>query len=80
MSNYPQGKEIIDSFRFYIMIGMLVAQQYPSKKDESLNRFKNELLKKGISEQKIKYYIGVACSTIPNNFNKIMHLDNLMRK
>lgn len=79
-SVYSERDSIIDSFRFYIMIGILVAKTAPEKANISIDRFKKELRESGLSENRLNYYIHQASVSIPTDFNKITELEGVYFK
>lgn len=68
--------DIINSLRFYIMLGFYIAETKPESKDIPLNNYISDLLDSKISNTHIKGYIEDAINSLPYEFNKVMQLDS----
>ncbi len=74
---YPEYASIIDTFRFYVMLGIVIANERPDKVNSNIDAYKKLLLENGMSQQKIQGYINRACATIPHEFNKTFGLNTI---
>jgi hypothetical protein len=66
MTDLLESQDIINSFRFYIMLSMFMTKYYPHLKDKRLDEFKQELLDSGFKKETITYYIHKAKYIITN--------------
>lgn len=78
--DYSDKEMYIDSFRFYIMLGILTAEKFPEKVNDNIVSYSKQLLESGIPKQKVDSYIKQANATIPYEFNKNLAIENLLRK
>jgi len=77
MANSLESRDIINSFRFYIMLSMFISKCSPYLKDKRLNEFKQELLDNGFTKETIAYYVHKASTSLPADFNNIMELQSV---
>lgn len=80
---YFEVQSIIDSIRFYTMLGIVCRQNenFSQDSDFQLKRFLSELKEdKQYSEEKINKYCKVAVETLPSEFLSIFNIDRINRR
>jgi hypothetical protein len=77
---HKEADNIVDSFRFYIMLGMVMADKSPYLKDKSIDEYKKFLREQNIPDKNIEFYIHKACTTLPTEFNQIMQMEGVYFK
>lgn len=73
MYKYPEKKSIVDSFRFYIMLGIMMKDENPI----SIKNFTLQLKNNNFTKSQIQYYIHQAAVTLPSEFLSIMELQSV---
>ncbi len=80
MLEYSDLQSAEDSFRFYIMLGIVVGQKDPRYIDKNINEYKSLLRSKNVSDKNIEFCIHKASITIPTDFLRIYDLQGVYFK